>query len=915
MLSPELQSSQDKPHVMHVLSHTHWDREWYQEFQGFRQRLVYQMDALMDLLEARPEYRCFHLDGQTCCVQDYLDIRPQNKERLLSHIRSGRIFVGPWFVMPDELLLSGESLVRNLLLGHQLCREWKVSPMKVGYVTDVFGHCSQLPQILHGFGIDNVILHRGTSNEGEKSEMVWEGADGSELLLIKVYLYTGYQDFLQYREASENELLEYERRKHELATTKVLFALDGNDHEPAYWDIPELIDRVNGVFLKTKCVHSSLPAFLSELKNALGPNWQEGLKRFKGELRRPNKEGAYAEVFHGTASSRVYLKQANDLLEYLLPRCAEPMHAWSRLLSGDSQKAFLNLAWRYMLLCHPHDSIVGCSIDQVHRDVIYRFDQARCIALNSIWESAFAITDALDTASLTDEGYAVTVHNMASVEKGSVVRFWFYVPEPIFEEKTRAGLVPALIDEQGSVVCSEIKDTSREPFPIPFVHKIKAPTPKFGWIPDALITHIRYDVTALTSIPPMGYRSYRIAFLKKRAANPPLPNELMPVRCNKNERSIENQFITLRAHENGMVDIYDKRSGIWYEGLHEIEDCGDAGTGWDHVYPEQDLRILSSQQVGNRARIRIEQTSPLSATLHIAYRLRLPVGLSLDGRSRSKRLTSVQVKSMFRLDAGSKRVECKTIVNNTARNHRMRVLFPTGRKADVWFCDTAFDCVTRSIRLMDTTGWQEQDREESPIKNFAGVRDESGGIVVITKGLCEACVRDDTRRTLAITLFRAFEQRIGGTRTIDSQMLGKIECEYALRPLNSDDEVWEIFRDTEEYKMPLFPLTTPSHTGYLPPKKSFVQIDGKVVLSTVKTSEDETGIIFRFFNPLETEQPVTLAFATPISEAWKSDLSEFPKDLLPVFNGRKIEITARGKEIVTVKLVPEATDLQVCHYE
>ncbi|MDH7603207.1 MAG: glycoside hydrolase family 38 C-terminal domain-containing protein [Armatimonadota bacterium] len=908
MPSREIESSQDKPYVMHVISHTHWDREWYQEFQGYRQRLVYQVDALLDLLEARPEYRCFHLDGQTSCVQDYLDIRPENRDRLLNHIRSGRVLVGPWFVMPDELLLSGESLVRNLLLGHQLCREWNVNPMKVGYVTDVFGHCSQLPQILRGFDIDNALLHRGTSNEDEKSEMVWEGADGSVVLLVKVYPYTGYQDFLQYREAPEEVLLEYERRKHELATTNVLFALDGNDHQPAYWNTPELIDRVNRIFHKTRCIHSSLPAFLSDLKAALGPNWQEGRKKFRGELRRPNKQGAYAEVFHGTASSRVYLKQANDALEYLLPRCAEPLHAWSQLLGGDSQKAFLNLAWRYLLLCHPHDSIVGCSIDQVHRDVMYRFDQARCIASNSIWESTFCITDAMNTASLPGEGRTVTVHNQAFVEKGPVVRFWFYVPEPIVDEKEREGLVPVLLDEAGNVVCSEIKETSREPFPIPFVRKTKEPTPTFGWIPDALTTHVRYSVTALTTIPPMGYRSYGIAFVNKNAAKAALLDGTEPVRCNKNAQAIENEFVILQARENGTVDLYDKRTGIWYTGLHDIEDCGDAGNGWDHIYPEQDVRIISSTQVRTRARVRISQTSPLSATMQITYRLRLPAGLSTDRRSRSKRLKTVEVRSMFRLDAGSKRVECKTVINNTAKNHRMRVMFPTDRQADTWFCDTAFDCVTRSIRLIDTTNWQERDREESPIKNFAAIQDKFGGLAVITKGLCEACVRDDDRHTLALTLFRGFEQRIGGTRTVDSQMLGNLECEYALCPLVPDQNVWELFRETDEYKVPVFALTEPSHTGQLAPRGSFMHIEGKVVLSTVKTSEDATGIVVRLFNPLDAEQTAVLNFAFPISEAWKCDLSELPEEQLSVSSGRRIELTVKSKQVLTVKAVPKVGD-------
>ena len=927
----------DNRAIMHVLSHTHWDREWYQEFQGYRQRLVYQIDALMDLLEKRPEYRHFHLDGQTSCVLDYLEMRPESRERLLGHIRSGRILVGPWFVMPDELLLSGESLVRNLLRGHRLCAEWGVEPMRVGYVTDIFGHCSQFPQILHGFGIDVAILHRGTSNEDEKSEMVWEGADGSEVLLIKVYPHTGYQDFLQYREASEEVLLEYERRKLELATTNVLFALDGNDHQPAYWNIPELIGRVNGVFTRVRCVHSSIPAYLADLRAAMGPGWQEGRKRFRGELRRPNKGGMYAEVFHGTASSRVYLKQENDRLEWLLSRCAEPMHAWSVLLGGDSQKPFLDLAWRYLLLNHPHDSIVGCSIDQVHRDMMYRFDQARLIAQNSIWESAFAIGDRLDT---TGDGPVVTVHNQASVERGPVVRFWFYVPEPLLEEKAKEGLVPALVDEQGRPVFCRMEEAGREPFPIPFVRKTREGTPMFAWMPDALVTHVRFDVAAAASVPALGYRSWRIGFVPKREIGAVrLPDGLQPVSADRERRAIENEFLRLEARDDGLIDLLDKSTGIQYRGLHELEDCGDTGSGWDHAYPERDTVVRSTGRGARAAtavgakdsdhaalpslqgassesfaptgpargpvRIRIVRRSPLSASVDVGYRIKVPAGLTPGRGERTKRTVGLDVRTTFTLDAGSRRVECRTTIRNTARNHRVRVLFPTGRKTDVWQCDTAYDLVIRQIKLIDTTGWQEQDREESPIKNFAAVSDERGGLAVLTKGLCEACVRDDEQRTLALTLFRGFEQRIGGTRTVDSQMLGEVVCEYALRPFDPGAPAVELFREVEDYKMPLVPLTTPAHSGDLPPTGSFANVEGNMVLSTIKTSEDGSATVIRLFNPSEQDQVVSIALAVPFGQVWKCDLLEAPLSRVPLGDSGSFAFTARGKEIVTLRVQPE----------
>jgi alpha-mannosidase/mannosylglycerate hydrolase len=132
-------------------SSTHWDREWYQDFQGFRARLVKMTNALLSLLDKDPEYRTFHFDGQTVVLEDYLEIEPERREELAARIREGRILIGPWYVMPDELLVSGESIIRNLMKGHKIAKDFGVEPWKFGYVCDCFGHIAQLPQILSGF--------------------------------------------------------------------------------------------------------------------------------------------------------------------------------------------------------------------------------------------------------------------------------------------------------------------------------------------------------------------------------------------------------------------------------------------------------------------------------------------------------------------------------------------------------------------------------------------------------------------------------------------------------------------------------------------------------------------------------------------------------------------------------------------
>ncbi len=143
-----------------VIPHTHWDREWYAPFQLFRIRLVHLMDNLLNLLERDPDYTHFNLDGQTIVLKDYLEIRPEKRPLLEKLIQQRRIGVGPWFVLPDEFLVSGESLVRNLLLGHRIAAEFG-HVQKVGYIPDTFGHIAQLPQILQGFNIPYAMHFRG----------------------------------------------------------------------------------------------------------------------------------------------------------------------------------------------------------------------------------------------------------------------------------------------------------------------------------------------------------------------------------------------------------------------------------------------------------------------------------------------------------------------------------------------------------------------------------------------------------------------------------------------------------------------------------------------------------------------------------------------------------------------------------
>ncbi|MDQ1328650.1 MAG: 2-O-(6-phospho-alpha-D-mannosyl)-D-glycerate hydrolase, partial [Candidatus Poribacteria bacterium] len=170
----------------------HWDRAWDSAFQQHRIRLVKCVDRLIQVLNNDHRYTKFTFGGQTVFLEDYLEIRPEMERELKRLIQNGKIVVGPWYTLSDEFLVSPESLIRNLMLGH-IIAESSGNVMKVGYVPDSSGQISQLPQILQGFGIDSVIFTQGSGDEGESPghEFLWYSSDEktSVLAIHQIYDY------------------------------------------------------------------------------------------------------------------------------------------------------------------------------------------------------------------------------------------------------------------------------------------------------------------------------------------------------------------------------------------------------------------------------------------------------------------------------------------------------------------------------------------------------------------------------------------------------------------------------------------------------------------------------------------------------------------------------------------------------
>jgi alpha-mannosidase len=354
-----------------IVSHTHWDREWYQPFQEFRYRLVALVDQVLDILAADPDFGYFTLDGQTIVLEDYLALRPQREGELRQHVQSGRLLIGPWHVLPDEFLVGAESTVRNFILGRKVCQRFG-GRMPVGYLPDPFGHISQLPQILALCGIDSAVFRRGLSDE--PTELWWEAPDGTRLLTI--YLRDSYDNAAYLPGDPDGFAQRVQRLVASLApysTTSHVLLMNGTDHMPPRPDLPALIRAANVQLEDLRLRQGTLPQYIAAVRQDIDPT---ALPVVRGELRSPKRH----HLVSGVLSTRMWIKQQNEAGETALTRYAEPLAAIGRLLGGRDLRQELWQAWRYLIQNHPHDSICGCSIDQVHEEMETRFAWSAQIA-------------------------------------------------------------------------------------------------------------------------------------------------------------------------------------------------------------------------------------------------------------------------------------------------------------------------------------------------------------------------------------------------------------------------------------------------------------------------------------------------------------------------------------------------------
>ena len=868
---------------IYYLNSTHWDREWYLAFQGFRYNLVDMVNDLIEIMENDPEYKLFCFDGQTIVLEDYAEIEPEGAKKLKRLIEDGRILVGPWYVMPDEFLVSGESLIRNLMTGDALAKKWGGKPWKYGYVNDIFGHIAQMPQIFAGFDINGSYLGRGLGNT-EFNHFVWQSPDGTKCY-TSIGCYGAFARTKMNKYGTEEfpkllkNWIDFNIAR---SDAPIVFFSNTDDHKKATAYTPKVLNMIREMYPEAEVVDADLSVMAKELKK-----YESCLPIVCGELNKPiddaDIEYNNMKLLYNCLSSYYPIKQENDYCQNLLEKQTEPMLAVSAIEGKPIKHRYVDVAYRYLLENHPHDSICGCSADQVHKDMIYRFDQVKGIC-NRLYDRflEFAPHGKGDEYELKVYNFTPTPHkrfitaNIDFFKNYPAVKMGYAAKEAHNNFK--------LFDEKGKEIPYQIIKIDRN------VKKRIVSVFQSEAVFDV------YSICFEADMPAFGYSVYKVTPETEKVAYA----NYLP--CG--ESWAENDLIRLDIRPNGQLDITDKRTGRIYSKLNELTDNAEVGDGWRHENP---INGYTTGGFGSNATVSLVSAGFATVAFKIEKDIMLPAFLDPSSLKRSEIKKPLHIEYSVTLRRDSAAVEVEMKIENNIKDHRLRLMFPTGVEGEKYFAGQAFYRVERTVGVdTKTINWIEPECAEKNMNGIIGKRDRSGsGLAFVSpEGLHEGACHDDKYNTIAVTLFRCFDRVFLQTKAIRSQLQQVMTFKYAIVPLDSNTDYNDLL-----YIQHCLAGTDIAYSRRVddktakPESKSYLSLDNKnVQLSILKCAQDGNGYIARIFNVSDKNSVVNLYLNFDFNKALETNMNE---ETIKEIDANKniLNLSLKPWEIKTVRIV------------
>jgi len=786
-----------------------------------------------------------------------------------------------------------------------------------------------MPQILQQAGIDSFIYWRGHGDEAERLglEWSWEAPDRSRVLAINQedgYVnaaalgHTEIWHAHNRRDASDDEAVAKVRQLFERMAPRIRTGTwllnNGCDHHPPQRRFAAMLDALAAAFPDTEFTHGSFAEYIDALRRDL----PDDLPTWRGEL----LGGRHALILSGVWSARMPLKQANAACQDLLAHQLEPLLAYAHFVHGRPHRhGLVDHAWRELLKNHPHDSICGCSIDQVHRDMETRFDEVRETGEHLASRTLESLVPNFGPTEQQDRDTLVVVANPLPWRRTEVVER-LVILQPLDYDLENL----QLLGPDGR--------------PVPFVIKSRRFLQRFWGVdyrnelraddqlqrmhdyldafPERILKTEADQNTELVDcflelqflardLPACGHTVYHLTDRPVADAD---PVELTPGDLVRADGPVlESARLRVTLHPDGTLDLVDKLTGREFNGLNQLEDIEDAGDEYDWSHATTSSTVTMAGVCGA---VSTTEDTGLAATLTAQVPWSLPRGLVDDRSQRSQDLVMVPVTVSVRLTAADDVAHITVSLDNTACDHRLQAVFPTGLATGTMVSDGQFILAERPLHLPATDHWEQPHPGTYPQQDFSYLADGAGqGLAVLADGLPEVQPRDGG---LALTLLRSVgwlsrddfptrrQTNAGPTiATPDAQCLGPQTLRYALAPLSHGPR--DLRRRSRQWLRPSF-TRQGVPAGAEPPGFLLEQHNPEITVSAIRKHPTRDSLVVRLWNPTGLAQTDRFTTALPVHAAWLLDILEERQETLHLGEAATCDVDVHllPHRIVTVEL-------------
>lgn len=878
---------------IHYINHTHWDREWLRSSDTYRIRAVYVFDMLLDILDRNEDYKYFTFDGQTAALEDYLTIRPEKRDKIRKYVSEKRIFIGPWYTQPDLALVSGESLLRNLIIGSNIAKDLGHC-MTSGWIPDAFGQIQTTPQIFKELGMKSLFVWRGFNYEYTKdSVFLWEAPNGDSILSIHFPLGYGYYRYLPTdKEAAFKDLKGFKDKVEDRFVDDEILLMGGSDHTKPQESITETIKNLKTNFLDEGYnIKISNPEIYTEDVIKSINKSKRKLEIFKGEAR----SAMLGRIHAGITSTRVDIKNQMKKYETMLPLTVEPMSVISTTIGGRFDQSITNYYWKTIFKNQFHDSIYSSSPNSINKTVENRLLNLRHGLNELIWMNIRSLKDKLDFSNFKENEDAAVLFNTLPYKRDDLIFINFIVKDKDFILKDDKGnIIPYVIVKDKKEINTEIEEYNG------CVNYHDA-----GEILEGTKFNIQVKIKA-SIMPPMGYKVLKVCYGEKQDEEAFENTDLELLE----DKLFQNKFLKVKINENGTIDILNKENGELYKEVHWFEEGGDDGDEYNYSPPVID-KVIDTKSL--KPKIEMLENNLYEIKYKITYNLNTPIEC-IDHKRSEDEVMSVIV-SYISLKEKSKTVDFKTVIKNNAKDHIIKAIFTDTESSKESLAQDHFGTIVRNNEILNQAGLENGATEEElpiyPFQKFVKLNNTNNTFAVLSKGPCEYMIYNN--RKIALTVLRSVGKlgkadlvvrpgRSSGYRldAKDSQLLKSVESEYSIFIDSGKANISNLFREANKLNVQVqsrhLNIFTREKHEMKPFETSILEIEEGFEIIAFKKSEDNKGYVIRILNPnkfnLENKK-IKIDFN--IKNAYLSTLKEEKVQKLD-FNNGVLKLPSINKE-------------------